>query len=909
MSLLERDAELELVGDRLARLADHGETVVVRGEPGAGKSAIAAWAKAEAARRGLLVLSAVGVQSEAQMPFSALQQLVRPVADRVPSLPESQREALASVVGTSAGAPDPFLVGLATLTLLGDLAATSPILLVADDAQWLDHATGDVLAFVARRLDADPILLLATVRDGFDTWLDETPSRELALQGLSEAAARALLDERAPWLTADVQARVLAEAAGNPLALIELPIAWRARGGDALADALPLTARLERAFALRWTTLPPATATLLLVAALNDSESLGETLDAATCLAAPAAAPVRGPQLADLAPAEAAGLIELDAPRLRFRHPLVRSAIRQAAGSVECLRAHAALADALAAQPDRSVWHRAAATLEPDEGVAEALTAAAGRARHRGDHALAVSALKRAAALTTDPTARAARLISAAELEHQLGRRESALQLLGEVDETRLDDARLGRLLWLREMMRETAGSVSIAQFTALAERMLRAGESRLALDVVLAAAYKAHWFTPSEADRRAIVDIAGRLQVDDRDPKLLATLGLADPVGHGAVVIERLSATAADPFADPEDLRLLGIALIVIPEYRLSGTCFGLAVDGLREQGRLAMLARALGSQAYAALFRGDFALAERAAEEGVLLTRETAQPRWECSCLTFLGYLSGVRGDAARSEAQIVRAEQLLQAPRSTPAIQHFQLARGAASLAAGEPEVAYEQLARVFDPADSTYNPLVGAPGLTDLADAAAALDRVAEARAILERVEPLILRTGSPCLRGRLRHARAVLATPDDAEAAYAEALSRDAPDSTWERARLRLAHGVWLRRQRRAADARVSLRIAREGFDALGARPWSDRARQELRATGERSRRQEPAARDTLTPQELHIAQLAAEGLTNRDIGKRLFMSHRTVGSHLYKIFPKLGITSRAELARALVDSP
>ncbi|MDA0180769.1 LuxR C-terminal-related transcriptional regulator [Solirubrobacter phytolaccae] len=900
MALLEREAELDVVRERFDQLGEHGETLVVRGEPGAGKSALVGWVKAEAAARGLLVLSTVGVQSEALMPFSGLQQLLRPAADRVSALPDAQRDALLSVFGAAAGAPDPYLVGLATLTLLGDLAAGTPMLLVADDAQWLDRATGEALAFVARRLDADPILLLASAREESVAWLEDARARELRLAALSEAGARRLIEARAPWLAPDVQERVLVEAAGNPLALIELPIAWRDRGGDVLADTLPLTARLERAFASRVTTLPAATATLLLVAALNDAESLAETLDAGARLLG------ARPQLADLAPAEAAGLIGLDAHGVRFRHPLVRSAIRQAAGTVECTRAHAALAEALAGEPDRSVWHRAAGTLEPDEDVASALEAAAGRAKRRGDLPLAVTALKRAAALTAAPAARALRLIAAAELEHQLGREDEALQLLRQVDESRLDDPQLGRLLWLREVMHQTAGPVPIGRLVALAGRMLGARETGLALDVALAAAYKAYWFDAPDAERRAIVNVARRLGADEREPRLLATLALADPVGHGALVIERLADSAAETFADPEEVRLLGIALIVIPEYELAGTFLALAVERLREQGRLAMLARALGSQAHAALFRGDFALAEQAAEEGLLLTRETRQPRWECSCLTFLAHLAGLRGDAERAEAQLVRAEQLLHPPRSTPALQHLQLARGAVSLAAGEPEAAFDQITRVFDPEDSTYNPLVGAPGLVDLADAAATVDRLDDARAIVERIEPLLLRTGSPTLHSQLRYARAVLAEPEAAEACFQDALGHDTADSTWERARLRLAHGVWLRRQRRAVEARVSLRIAREGFDALGAHPWSERARQELRATGERSRRQEPNARDALTPQELQIAQLAAEGLTNRDIGKRLFMSHRTVGSHLYKIFPKLGITSRAELARAVV---
>jgi DNA-binding CsgD family transcriptional regulator len=906
-SLLDRDHELDVLRAALDGVRARGDAVLLRGEPGTGKSVLIGWAQREAVARGFTVLKTTGVQAETGMPFAGLQQLLRPVAGRVIALPGTQHDALRSAFGLDAGAPDLYLVALATLSLLGEAAAAGPLLLVADDAHWLDRSTADVLAFVARRLEADPIILLAAAREGYATALDDTPVRELRLRRLGDDDAQRLLDARAPGLEPEVRDRVLAEASGNPLALVELPLAWQAvtadTDADAVPDELPLTARLERAFAGRLAGLPTATSTLLLLAALDDGHTLAETLDAASEILG------ARPALAALAPAEAAGLVELDARGLRFRHPLVRSAVRQSATTVARTRAHAALAHALgAADPHRSAWHRAAATLEPDDEVATALADAAESARRRGAVPVAISALKRSATLTVDAASRAERLIAAAELEHQLGRRNAASRLLDQVDGRRLDAGRRGRLTWLRDHMHETRGRLTIAQLLALADGMLEARAPGVALDATLAAAHRAHWFDAAQADRDAIGATARRLPFGDEEPRLLAAFTLADPIAHGATVIERLAAASPAGYADPEDLRLLGIALLVIPEYELAGAFLAASVEGLREQGRLAVLARALGSQAYAALFRGDFALAGQAADEGVRLTRETRQPRWECSCLTFLAHLDGISGDPERAEARLAEAERLLRAPRSTPALQHFQLARGATSLAAGAPEVAFDQLARVFDPNDITYNPLVGAPGLVDLADAAVAADRVEAARAIARHAAPVILRTGSPSARRALEHARAVLAEPADAETAFAAALAHDAPDAAWDRARLRLAHGLWLRRRRRVADARASLRIALDGFDALGAQPWADRAGQELRATGERTRRRLPETRDALTPQELHIARLAAEGLTNREIGKRLFLSHRTVGSHLYKIFPKLGISSRGELARAVLDA-
>ena len=358
-----------------------------------------------------------------------------------------------------------------------------------------------------------------------------------------------------------------------------------------------------------------------------------------------------------------------------------------------------------------------------------------------------------------------------------------------------------------------------------------------MALDAILTAALKAYWFNARPDDRHAVITVAESLPISDHEPKLLAALSLADPAHRGALVIDRLARIGPEAFIDSEDVRILGVALIVIPEYDLAGRFLSAAVDGLRDQGRLTVLARALGSQAHAALFRGDFALAEQTAEEGVRLARETHQPRWECSCQTFLGHVSGVRGDVERAEAQILLAEKLLALPRSTPALQHFQLARGATSLAAGRPDVAFDQISRIFDPAEPAYNPLVGTPGLIDLADAAVATDQVAAASQIIEALDPSVQATGARCLQAKIRYARAVLADTANAEALYESALRQLKPDSRWERARLRLAYGTWLRRRRRGLDARGSLRIALEEFDAIDTHPWADRAQEEIRATG------------------------------------------------------------------------
>ncbi len=400
--LLGREYELRVLTDLIERIRDGGGAMVLRGEAGIGKSALLTEVGRSAVGGGLRVLTTAGVQSEAQVAFAGLYQLLRPVWGHVDQLPGPQRAALSAAFGMAdAVAPDLFLIALATLNLLGEAATRAPIVLIVEDAHWLDRASADVLVFVARRVESEPVVLLAAVRDGFHGSFHDVGLTELGLGRLDPAAAAALLDVRAADLNPAARERVLHEAAGNPLALVELPIALGA-GGDAVATAswLPLTTRLEQAFAARVSTLPTATRTLLLVAALNDGDTVSETLEAAAVVA--------GERLAveDLTAAVDVRLVEVTDERLRFRHPLMRSAIYQRASLGQRHAVHAGLAQVLATDADRQVWHRAAACVGPAEDVASDLEAAAGRMRVRGGIDAAVAALERAAKLSGDPVGR-----------------------------------------------------------------------------------------------------------------------------------------------------------------------------------------------------------------------------------------------------------------------------------------------------------------------------------------------------------------------------------------------------------------------------------------------------------------------------------------------------------------------
>ena len=909
-ALLGRESEVRLVGGLVDRVTDRGGALVVSGGPGIGKSALLGEAARHARNRGMLVLKVTGVQSEAVLPFAGLHSLLQPLLGRVDALGAPQRDAVLAAFGmTDAAAPDPFLTALAALDLLAEAAAQAPVLVIADDAHWLDQATRDALTFVARRLEFEPVVLVAAIRDGYETPLREAGLPSVALGGLAPTTATALLDSRSPGLPAGVRDRFLREAAGNPLALVELPIAHGRPGREDAGNAgdagwLPLTTRLEQAFAARALELPALTRTALLVAALNDGPLLSEALAAGAVLADPALPAALALAVDVLVPAISAQLVEIDETQLRFRHPLIRTAIRQHASVSQRQAAHTALARALARQPERAVWHRAAAIIGPDDAVADELEATALQVQRRGASIVAVSALRRAATLG-DSRRRAGRLLRAAELGFELGRPDLVRDLLAEAGPHDLTPREQARVAWIRDSFADgIPGETSKARALAVsAARAGADGDTDLALKLLYGAALRCWWADPGAATRDDVAATAEGLKVAEDDPQLLVVLALATPTERGATVVERLYELGPDIESDAGTTRLAGTAAMAVGAFDLAARFLALSAASLRAQGRLGLLARALALQAWSAAQLADLGAAIPAAAEARRLAQETRQPLIMATADAVQALLAALRGDEQAAGALAAQAEEISVPIGASAVLAATQLARGLAALGAGRPADALAHLRRIHDPADSAYHYGVRCHTVGDLAEAALRGGEVASIGGFLQEMETAGQQTTSPSLQAGLRYARALVADDSSAPGLFDAALR----SGMWpyQRARVQLAHGEWLHQHRQNAASRAPLRAARETFDALGPAPWSERARQQLRATGETSRPRTPQARDQLTPQELQIVQLAAEGMSNREIGQRLYLSHRTVSSHLYRVFPKLGITSRAELPAAL----
>ena len=899
-NLVGREHELGLIRHHLDGIHDGGAVRIVHGEAGIGKSSLLLAAGEMASGKGVIVLASSGVQSETRLPFAGLHQLLKPLLGGVTSLPRPQRTALLAAFGmTEPTAPDHFLIALAALSLLCERAESAPLLLLVEDAQWIDSPSCDVLAFVARRIDNDPIVMLVAIRDGFESSLLQPWLPKLAVGRLDEPSSAYLLDRRAPDLTPELRRAFLTQAAGNPLALVELPT-----GGDSVylglsPEQMPITSTLEAAFAERFGQLEGSTRLPLLVAAVNDGSHVGETLEATSLMAGRKIGP------RSFAPAEQAGLIELHGMELQFSHPVVRSAIYQKAAVADRQAAHAALAKVIP-DPDRQAWHRAAATFGPDERVAQDLVAAAKRSVDRGAVFTAVSALDRAASFTNQPALRAKWRLDAAELAIQIGRPNLASQLVkldAGVDLNTVDAARSLLVRSATEPVRP-GDPTRIHSLVDVAEQMIDSSETDLAVSLLATAATQSWWADPGEGARLRVVEAAGKLPVAIDDPRLLSILTFSDPGRHGARVIEAMSSASPEDY-DAESARLIGVAVNVTGAKDLSYGFLSKAVSALREQGRLGLLPQVLAEQAWTAINMLDWAVAVSSAEEATRLAVETGQPLWEAAGLTSKAMLAGLRGDEETAEGLIRAAEEIVVPLGASVVISGIQLTRGQIALGAGRHQEAYEHLRRMFDPADSAYHHFIRSWALGDFAEAALHSGHRDEAIEEMNLLEPLAEMIPSAWFRNGLVLARPLLAEADEAERLFDEALLTDMSRWPLFRARLLLEYGSWLRRQRRVGESRKPLRTARDAFDALGLVAWGERARRELRAAGESSRQRLAESWSHLTPQEMQIAQMAADGLTNREIGQMLYLSHRTVGSHLYRIFPKLGITSRNQLTVAL----
>ena len=900
--LLGRDAEIGLLAALLDGIGDGGGALVLYGEPGIGKSRLLAVTAGFARERGFTVLSTTGVQSEAHLAFAGLHQLLRPLRFHSANLPAAQRAVLDAAFGLGQEpAPERFQIAMAVLDLLGEVAAETPLLVLAEDAQWLDRPTMEVLAFVARRLQSDPIVLLAAVRDGYPSLLVDAGLPQHRLGALPPAEAMTLLDTSAQPLSPVIRDRLLSEAAGNPLALRELPIT-AARREPIAPGSLPLTQRLEQAFADRVSDLPEATRLLLLVAAHSEEERLGDIVEAASAVA--------GTRLGLdlLEPAAQAAIVDLDLQSVRFRHPLIRSAVRQSASLRQRRQVHEALAEVLRAEPDRRVWHRAALISGTHDEIASELEEAAGRARRRGALAVAVTALQRAAELSP-PGPRARRLLAAAELAFELGQRDLVMPILREVEQLDPDPVQRARATWIGELVqtRPLSDAPRAAALIAAAEQAAQAGDRNLQLNLAWLVASRAWLVDPAPTARRVLIEAADRLgDPESADLRILAIQAYADPFGKAPVILKRLREAAADVHRGTDAARFLGPAAVAVGAFDLAATFLAEAADGLRTQGRLGHLPRMLTLQGRMAAEVADWDVAIPAAEEARRLAAELREPHWVAAADAVDSVIAGIRGDRDAAERAAARAERLAMPAGANMTTAFAQFGRIFAALGAGRHADAYQAAERLFDPASPAHHPVVACWLIGDLAEAALRTGRIEEARARVKQVETASGDIQGTCIAVGLRHARALLAQdPGEAAGRFDEALGADLTHWPLQRARLLLAYGQWLRRQRRVAESRAPLRDARDAFDTMGCTAWGDQARRELRASGESSRRRDLAARDQLTAQELQIAQLAAQGLSNRDIAQRLYLSHRTIGTHLYRIFPKLGITSRGELRAAL----
>jgi DNA-binding CsgD family transcriptional regulator len=905
-SLVGRELEVGRVDELVEGLPERGGALVIGGEAGIGKSELVARARERAAGLGVRTLGAVGVESEAALAFAGLHQLLLPVLDLADRLPDPQRQALRAAFGEAAEVqPDRFLVAVAAFGLLGEAAAAGPLLLVADDAQWLDPSSLAALTFIARRLDGEPIALIAGVRDGHPTPLAEARLPELRLEPLPTDAATALLARAAPDLPPLMRDRVQAEAAGNPLALVELarvvPLADVA--GERVAPPPPtLTARLEQAFAADLDQVPTGARLVMLAAALDGRAPLAELLAAASAVN-------HGPlSVADLDPAVAARLVAVEPGRLAFRHPLIRSAVRQAALPGVVLALYAALADAVA-DPERRLWNRASAAIGLDEEIAAALEAQAAVALRRGAVGVAAAAYERAAALTPDPARQGRRLVAAADVAYDLGLVEAVRRLIRLAEPLPLDELDAARLAWLRQMI---GGDVWVQAgaartFVAIATQMAAGGDSEAALRSLVPIAHRSWWTRTRKRTRRFLVEAAAEVARPGDDALRLAVVALADPEGTAPAVRERIAALAPEEAGDPLAAMDLGIAAEKAGDFTAGSRLLARAIDGLREQGRLGPLNRALVHFAWSATHTGEWEAAAAAGREAARLANDTRQPEYGMTGALVAAIALAHLGTEADLDRRLAKPEAALFAAGGGSLLAPAHLARGADAIGDGRYADAFRHLWPIFDDSAPPFHRFMRWSGLLDLVEAAVAIDRQDQAARVVAELGKVAERGGQPYLLVALACARPLLAADEDAEDLYAEALA-GAVDHPFMRARTLFSRGRWLRRRRRSADSREPLREAVDTFDALGATRWAARARLELRASGETVGRRTAEARDRLTAQELQIGSLAAEGLSNREIGERLFLSPRTIGSHLYRIFPKLGITSRAQLGEALAGA-
>ena len=905
-----RDAERA----RLAALLDvarhgHAGTLLLHGEPGVGKSALLEDLVSNAGSD-VQVLRTQGVESEAPLAFAALHRLLRPVLGTIDRLPAPQARALRAAFGQEDDVSvQPFLVALATLSMLTEAAEDTPLLCVIDDAQWLDQATADALLVASRRLGADRVAVVFAARDGEGRTFapDDVPS--VALAPLTGEAARALITEVAGTTVPDeVVDRLMTQAAGNPLALVELPTAL---SGEQLAGTAPMPAQLhlttgmERVFLDRCRRLPPPVQTLLLVAAADDSGLVATVRRAAAVL---------GVDPSALDAAERSGLLVLGDGSVAVRHPLVRSAVYQAATSMERREAHRALAEALDAadDPDRHAWHRAAAVDGPDEIVVADLVAAGARAERRGGYAAASAAYERAAQLTAGEQPRAAHLYAAARNAWSAGQTTPARTLSAAARDLADDRVLRADIDRLRGRIEVNVGSgVDAHRIFVIAARSVAADDPSRALELAVAAALMSTYGSDSGAslDSTALVDAA----LADESPRTRCLGHLLRSLTHTsahdwAAGLASLHAAlhAGTDIADLDLLSHLGNAALHLGDEQGHRRCFSQMVAGARDAGAGMLVLYALPRLGFTQLVTGQRSALRSSAEEALSLSVSAGQRPLGAVPLGFLTLLAALQGRPADEyDTLLVDLDAAAMQPLGVLADPVHDLMRWAQATRAsndGDTTTALHHLA-------SIRLSTLGRLAAIDRIDAAFRAGDREQAEVWIKQLVPFAEGTGWRWALAAVDHGRALLAEPADAPGLFESALAHHAEAEAdlggrpYDRARTHLAYGEFLRRNQRRVDSRSHLRAAAEIFEDLRAGPLVARATRELRASGETARKRDPSTQLKLTPMERQVAELARQGMSNKDIAAQCWVSHRTVAFHLRNIFTKAGVTSRGELAQ------
>ena len=898
-SLQGRGSECALLDDVIAALrAGESRTLLIHGEAGIGKTALLNYAVASAAD--IRVLRAAGVESEMELAFASLHQLCAPLLEAVEHLPPPQRGALEVAFGRTAGpAPDRFLVGLAVLTLLSGAAEERPVLCVVDDAQWLDEVSAKTLAFVARRLLAEPVGLLLAARAPAG---DLRGLPELQVLGLRNGDARALLRSSVMFrLDERIRDRIVAETRGNPLALLELPRGLSVQqlaGGFGLLDAprQALPTRLEESFQHRVEALPAAARRLMLVAA---AEPVGDPLLVWR------AAERLGLEIAEADATD--GLLTIE-ESVRFRHPLVRSAVYRSAPVEQRRHVHLALAEATDREvdPDRRAWHLAAAAPAPDEAVASELERSAGRAQARGGVAAAAAFLQRAVGLTADPGRRTERALAAAEVSFQAGELDTAQRLLAMAESHPLDGFQAARAALLRGHVAVVLSYGSDAALLLLeAARQLEAFDLELAREAYLTA-YGSAMSAAHLGQAAVFFDICRAIEdlslpQGALDAKSLLLEGLARMHTDGravAIPILQRAANAAAPMPEEDVLRwgwIAPMASHVIWDSDGSTAIYERQAKIVRGAGALVELPVYLSSLALDRVWNGDLAGARLLIAESDTVAAATGSQLPPFAALRLLS-MQGREADAstliaATIEQATARGQGLaVRVAQWAAAVLYNGLARYDEAAAA-----ARQVTANDIDPYPQMW-------ALPELVEAAARAGETDVAHTALDRLGEMTQPAGTDWGLGTEVRSRALLSDGENAELLYREAIERFGRTGLRpELARAHLLYGEWLRREGRRSDAREQLRTAHHMFAAIGMEAFAERTRRELVATGETVRKRSAETRDELTPQEEQIVRLARDGLSNPEIAAELFLSSRTVEWHLRKVYMKLGISSRREL--------